>query len=121
MSTESFKMAFQRFQDLRGECVYLRSDHGSIFIGARNEEVPVNEKKAAENTIDQAKKRWNDEGKIWELNPPKASHMGGVWERKIGAIRQCIDAYMQQKQPGDRLLGREEFVNMLLHSARIVN
>ena len=38
MDAASFRMAFQRFQALRGDCVYLRSDAGSNFMGARNEE-----------------------------------------------------------------------------------
>ena len=45
MNTDSFKMAFQRFQYVRGECVYLRSDHGSNFIGAYNEQLPPGGKK----------------------------------------------------------------------------
>ena len=81
MSTDSFKMAFQRFQDLRGECVYLRSDHSSNFIGAYNEQLPPNEEKAANDTVQEVQNRWTQEGKVWEFNPPKASHMGGVWER----------------------------------------
>ena len=47
--------------------------------------------------------------------------MGGVWEIKIHAVRQCIDAYLQKKQEGQRLLEREEFHTMLLYAARIVN
>ena len=39
MDTSSFKLAFHRFQSLRGECAYLRSDAGSNFVGARNEEM----------------------------------------------------------------------------------
>ena len=38
MDTASFKLAFDRFQAIRGDCAYLRSDAGSNFIGARNEE-----------------------------------------------------------------------------------
>ena len=38
MDTASFKLAFNRFQSLRGDCAYLRSDAGSNFMGARNEE-----------------------------------------------------------------------------------
>ena len=27
----------------------------------------------------------------WELNPPHASHFGGVWESQIGTIRRVLD------------------------------
>ena len=39
MDTPSFKLAFNRFQAIRGDCVYLRSDAGSNFMGARNEQL----------------------------------------------------------------------------------
>ena len=38
MDTASFKLALHRFQSLRGDCAFLRSDAGSNFIGVRNEE-----------------------------------------------------------------------------------
>ena len=59
------------------------------------------------------------QGKQWDVNPPLASHFGGVSERAIGQVRQIIQAYLLTKE--DRLLGREEFHTMLLHAARIVN
>ena len=90
-------MALQRFQDIRGECVYLRSDQGSNFMGARYEQIPTNESEDKDLTIERMKGGWTQEGKTWDLNPPKASHMGGVWERKIHAIQQCIDAYLHKK------------------------
>ena len=113
MTTESFKMAFQRFQDMRGECTYLRSDHGSNFMGARNENIPQDELNLTLSVIQDAREKWTEQGRIWELNPPKASHAGGIWERKIGAIRQCIDTYLQGKEYDKRLLDMEEFRTML--------
>ena len=44
MDTASFLLAFNRFQAIRGDCAYLRSDAGSNFIGARNEEFDPSEK-----------------------------------------------------------------------------
>ena len=38
MDKASFRMAFQCFVGLRGNCAYLRSDGGTNFMGARNEE-----------------------------------------------------------------------------------
>lgn len=58
-------------------------------------------------------------GKVWEVNPPKASHVGGVWERAVGSIRKVIDATLLPLQ--NRLLNKEEFDTMLAEAMRIVN
>ena len=102
MDSASFRMAFQRFQNLRGECVYLRSDQGSNFMGTRNESHELDEK-----TILEAKNTWQQKGKIWDINPPLASHFGGVWERKIGQMRRVIEGQMLNKD--NKPLDREEF------------
>ena len=118
MDTPSFKLAFNRFQALRGDCVYLRSDAGSNFMGARNEttqEEPI----VPDNVLIEVRTNWELEGKQWDVNPPLASHFGGVWERAIGQVRQIINGYLLPKQ--DRLLTHEEFHTMLLEAARIVN
>ena len=114
MDTASFKQAFDRFQAIRGECVYLRSDAGSNFVGARNTEVEI-----SEEVLTEVQSAWHQQNKIWEFNPPRASHMGGVWERAIGQVRQVLQGYLLPKQ--QRNLTREEFHTMLLHAARIVN
>ena len=118
MDTASFKFAFNRFQAVRGDCVYLRSDVGSNFVGARNEEAQE-EPTISENVIQDVRSSWESQGKMWETNPPLASHFGGVWERAIGQIRQILNGYLLQKE--DRILRREEFHTMLLLAAKIVN
>ena len=103
MDTASFKMAFQRFQAVRGECVYLRSDAGSNFMGALNDNDEFNQ-----DLIQQAKQNWERQGKIWDINPPLASHFGGVWERAIGQVRQIIQGYLVTKT--ERLLLRKNSI-----------
>ena len=118
MDTASFKLAFNRFQSLRGDCAYLRSDAGSNFMGARNEE--HNEETHVPNeVINEVRSNWEQQGKIWDVNPPTASHFGGVWERAIGQIRHVIEGYLLPQTQS--LLRKEEFHTLLLHAARIVN
>ena len=112
MDTASFKQAFARFQALRGECVYLRIDAGSNFVGARNTDVELSEEVLTEVQAD-----WQQQNKVWEFNPPRASHMGGVWERAIGQVRQVLQGYLLPKE--QRILTREEFHTMLLHAASL--
>ena len=58
-------------------------------------------------------------GKVWEANPPKASHFSGVWKRAIGSIRGVIDATLMNLQ--NRLLIKEEFDAMLARATTVVN
>ena len=83
-------------------------------MGARNEQNEL-----TDEMVRLARSNWEQQGKIWDVNPPLASHFGGVWERAIGQIRQIIEGYLVPKE--QRLLAREEFHTMLLHAARIVN
>ena len=66
-------------------------------------------------------KEWmkQEKGKVWEANPPKASHFGGVWERAIGSVRRVIDATLMLSQ--NRLLNNEEFDTMLAKAMTVVN
>ena len=91
MDTAAFINALVRFEAVRGKCVYLRSDHGSNFMGARNDnstESPIMDL-AVQKTVQED---WQRQGRTWEVNPPLASHFGGVWERAIGQVRQILEA-----------------------------
>ena len=55
----------------------------------------------------------------WEINPPLASHFGGVWERAIRSVRKVIDAVLMDLHV--KLLTEEEFRTLLSEAARVVN
>ena len=73
----------------------LRADQGSNFIGARRE------LREALNEMDQDKiksdllKR-NCDWIEFNFNAPKASHMGGVWERQIRTIRSVLPVLLER-------------------------
>ena len=115
MDVSSFMMAFDRFEAKWGLCEYLKSDAGSNFMGARN----LEEKSDADQLFSRVQKEWEKPNKIWEVNPPKASHFGGVWERAIGSVRKVIDAVLLGLN--SKLLTSEEFHTMLAIAAQIVN
>ena len=100
MDTASFIMAFTRFEALRGECLYLKCDAGSNFMGERNKE----ERETIYGMIGQVDKEWakdwmkQGKGRVCDVNPPKASHFGGVWERVIGSVRKVIEAMLMPLQ-----------------------
>ena len=93
MTSESFRNALSRFEDVRGECAYLRSDQGSNFMGVRNSSINFCTDLVPE-LIDEIQQDWELRGKVWDLSPPTASHFGGVWERKIGQITNVIQGHL---------------------------
>ena len=75
IDTSLFINALQRFFAVRGTCKRLQSDQGSNFVGAFNQGATI--------SLPDVLKKMADLHIIWEMNPPKASHFGVVWERKI--------------------------------------
>ena len=114
MDSAAFIMAFGRFQADCGKCTLIRCDAGTNFMGAKNEE-----EKLIQKAMIEGQRLWTQEGKEWVVNPPKASHFGGVWERAIGSMRKIIDATLLNLK--DRLLSREEFRTLLKDAQAIIN
>ena len=118
MDTAAFLNALARFEAVRGKCVYLRSDQGSNFMGARNDD--SDDQPIIDPAVRKAvQEHWQQQGRTWEVNPPLASHFGGVWERAIGQVRQILQAYLLPKD--DLVLQLDEFHTLLLSAAKIVN
>ena len=91
MDTDSFINALRRFISIRGPIRTLRSDQGINFIGAQRE--------LREALGEMDKERVHHfllESKCdFVLNPPSASHMGGVWERQIRSKRSVLSGLLQ--------------------------
>ena len=111
MDTSTFKNALRRFFCLRGTCKRLRSDRGTNFIGARNQDIRLD--------MDQLKAEASHHGCEWELNPPHSSHFGGIWERAIGSIRKVLDSCLLIL--GKRPPSRDELHTFLQEAASIIN
>lgn len=88
MTTDAFINALRAFIAIRGNVRQLRSDQGTNFIGARRE--------FAELMKGMDEDRVKALGCEFLMNPPAASHMGGVWERQIRTIRSVLTAILDQ-------------------------
>ena len=112
LDTQTFMLAFRRFVAVRGNCTLLRSDNGTNFVGAKNQE---------DNCIDANTLRADLEsrGCTWHFLPPKASHMAGIWERKIAAVKKVLNASLLLLKT--RLLCCDEFCTLLQEAGSIVN
>jgi hypothetical protein len=89
METNSFIDALRRFVNRRGKVRELRSDQGTNFVGAKNElRLALDEldyKRIHEYLLK------NDCDWIeFNMNTPKSSHMGGIWERPIRTVRSVL-------------------------------
>nr|XP_055049264.1 uncharacterized protein LOC129434357 [Misgurnus anguillicaudatus] len=88
MTTDAFINSLRAFIAIRGNVRQLRSDQGTNFIGARRE--------FAELMKEMDEERVKALGCEFLMNPPAASHMGGVWERQIRTIRSVLTAILDQ-------------------------
>lgn len=88
MTTDSFINALRAFIGIRGNVRQLRCDQGTNFVGARRE--------FAELMKGMDQERVKALGCEFLMNPPAASHMGGVWERQIRTIRSVLSAILDQ-------------------------
>ena len=117
MTTDSFINALRRFLAIRGPIRQLRSDCGTNFVGARKE------LKEALNQMDQTQVRdflLKEKCDFFEfkMNPPSASHMGGVWERQIRTVRNVLDSLMDE---AGTQLDDESLRTLMNEAAAIVN
>ena len=112
IDTPSFQLALRRFFAIRGSCFFFRSDRGTNFQGA------VNVMKE-ELDLGALVKDAGSEEFTWNFLPPGASHMAGVWERKVGAIKSVFDAALADS--GNPSLSRDEFHTLMCEAVAIVN
>ena len=117
LETDSFIQALRRFVCRRGPVRQIRSDQGTNFVGARRE------LREALEEMDQDRIRvevlkLNCDWIKFKMNVPKASHMGGVWERQIKTVRCVLEALMQKN---GTCLDDESFRTLICEVESIVN
>ncbi|XP_064640944.1 uncharacterized protein LOC135495877 [Lineus longissimus] len=93
LTTDSFLNAYRRCVSRRGKIRFLRCDRGSNFVGGQNQLLAA----LQEMDRDKIKHELLKDDCDWvdfEMNFPVSSHMGGVWERMIGAARKVLSALL---------------------------
>ena len=89
-STGALIATLKWFVSRRGQPRHIYSDHGSNFIGARND---LNELYAflslptTEQSVTQCLLQWNV---TWHHIPEKAPHFGGLWEAAVKSTKHCL-------------------------------
>ena len=97
LETDSFINALQRFISRRGRPQEIWCDNGTNFIGA-------------ERQLTKSLQEWNQaqvhdffmQREIkWHFNIPRASHMGGIWERLIRSVKKILTPLLQEQRLDD--------------------
>lgn len=88
LSTDTFINALRCFISLRGAVPQLHCDHGTNFVGARNELIEA----LKQCDITQLEVYLADKQCKFIFNAPAVSHAGGVWERQIRTVRNVLNA-----------------------------
>ena len=117
LSTDSFLNAYRRFVCRRGYCAQLRSDQGSNFIGARHELKQSLQEMNVNKISDELLKDKCD-FVSFKMNPPNASHMGGVWERQIRSVRSVLNVLLSNNS---KILDDESLRTFMIEAENIVN
>ena len=117
METDTFILALRRLVARRGNVMILRSDNGTNFVGA-NHELSEAFKEMDHRKIQEFMQSTDGDWLVWKFNPPKASHMGGVWERQIRSVRAVLNSIL--KSHGEAL-DEESYRTFLCEAECIVN
>ena len=117
LETDSFLNAYRRFVCRRGPIRQLRCDCGTNFVGASAELRKCLDEMNQERIKAELLKEncdWFD----FKFNTPKASHMGGVWERQIRTVRNVLNAILHKN---GYQLNEESLRTFMCEAESIVN
>jgi len=92
MSTDSFLNGLRCCIAIRGQIRMIRCDQGSNFIGAKHELQNAMKEIDSERVAAVLLEHNCD----FKMNPPSASHMGGIWERQIRTIRNVLSGLLAE-------------------------
>ena len=99
----------------RPSSILLRCDRGTNFLGGKREL----EEAFKEMDLGKVSRFVAEQRCKWELNPPHASHFGGVWERQIGTIRCVLEGMFAEL--GKTQLTHELLIMLMAEVTGIVN
>jgi len=117
LSTDTFIQALRRFTARRGPIQQISCDNGKNFEGAKNE-LEKALKEIDQHKVNEFLLSESCDKIIWKNNVPKASHMGGVWERMIRTVRKVLSTILYEHAGR---LNDECFRTLLVEAECVVN
>ncbi|GFY02311.1 integrase catalytic domain-containing protein [Trichonephila clavipes] len=114
LTSDAIIATLKRFMSRRGKCSKIFTDNATNFVGA-NSQLKVFYKTF--NFPDQNLAAYfTEEGIEWNFIPPRAPHMGGLWEAGIKSVK-----YHLKRALGRSRLTYEEFETVIIQVEGILN
>ncbi|GFT13488.1 integrase catalytic domain-containing protein [Trichonephila clavipes] len=114
LTSDAIIATLKRFMSRRGKCSKIFTDNATNFVGA-NSQLKVFYKTL--NFPDQNLAAYfTEEGIEWNFIPPRAPHMGGLWEAGIKSVK-----YHLKRALGRSRLTYEEFETVIIQVEGILN
>ncbi|GFS99818.1 integrase catalytic domain-containing protein [Trichonephila clavipes] len=114
LTSDAIIATLKRFMSRRGKCSKIFKDNATNFVGA-NSQLKVFYKTL--NFPDQNLAAYfTEEGIEWNFIPPRAPHMGGLWEAGIKSVK-----YHLKRALGRSRLTYEEFETVIIQVEGILN
>ncbi|GFX71174.1 RNA-directed DNA polymerase from mobile element jockey [Trichonephila clavipes] len=114
LTSDAIIATLKRFMSRRGKCSKIFTDNATNFVGA-NSQLKVFYKTL--NFPDQNLAAYfTEEGIEWNFIPPRAPHMGGLWEAGIKSVK-----YHLKRALGRSRLAYEEFETVIIQVEGILN
>ncbi|XP_072380726.1 uncharacterized protein [Diabrotica undecimpunctata] len=104
LSTGAFLASFRRFIARRGRCSVVYYDCGTNFVEAKSHLKDIKSHFDKNDVI------------TWHLNPPAASHFGGLFEAGIKSVKTHVSRVI-----GEQVLTYEEFNTLLIQIEAVLN
>ena len=108
LTSEAFLAALKRFISRRPKCKVMYSDHGSNFVGARNELKELHQFLSSQPVSNKIERQLADQCITWKFIPPKSPSFGGLWEASVRSVKHHIKRVI-----GNTLLTFEEYYTLL--------
>ena len=104
LSTGAFNAALKRFVSRKGLPAHIYSDHGSNFVGARNELKELYHFLSLPTTDADISQFLLSKKVTWHHIPERAPHFGGIWESAVHSAKHHL-----KRTVGNIKLNFEEF------------
>ncbi|XP_063993417.1 uncharacterized protein LOC135171057 [Diachasmimorpha longicaudata] len=116
LSTDEFLAALSRFISRHPSCNSMYSDHGTNFVGAKNELQELYALVEAEDHKERVQRQMAQHGIQWSFIPPQAPHCGGLWEAAVKSFKHHL-----RRTIGNELLTHQQLNTLCIKIEGILN